>query len=105
MIIVAVGGGGKGSVIPASAETFFLDTFTTGSNVILSSHTPDTGDSWTEEERTGANFLRANLTGFAIVNGVEASDRSVFSANPSPSSTVSAYVPSVSLWSSLCFAS
>ena len=85
MIIVAVGGGGRGSVIAADTATYFLDTFTTGVNIILSSHAPDTGDSWTEQERTGTNFLRANATGFAIVQGNEASDRSVFTANPSPS--------------------
>ena len=85
MLVTVIGAAGRGSVHSASATTFFLDTFTTGTNVILSSHTPDTGGSWTEQERTGANFLRVNATGFAIVQGNEASVRSVFSANPSPS--------------------
>lgn len=66
----------------APTITYFYDAFTTGSNVILSSHTPNIGTAWVERERTGAVFLRANTTGFCIASGSTASIRSVFTALP-----------------------
>lgn len=68
-----------------SVTNIFHDTFTEAANTNLVNHTPDTGASWTQIEKSGGQVGRVQgAVGYARITGNETDDRWIGSADETP---------------------